>query len=335
MSRMSDVRILVVGLGSVGRRHLNNFLGLGVPVSACSSGKGALGHVDLPGDVVVHRDLAGALADRPTAVVVATPSALHLPVALAAARAGAHLLIEKPVADTLDGVDALRAEIERRRLIALLGFQFRFHPSLRQIRRWIVDGALGDIVSAQVHWGEYLPDMHPWEDYRTGYAARRDLGGGVLRTFCHPFDYLRWWFGDVSDVAATAGRVDPFGLDVETSVDVNLVFRRGAHAHVHLNFVQRPMEHTVRIVGTGGTATWSQADHTARRYDVQRGEWEVVAPPDGFERNTMFVAEAKHMLACLHGEDEPLCTFSDGVAALEVALRADALLPSAAHMGVA
>src|SRR5262249_38276429 len=150
----------------------------------------------------VEHDLSTALARKPIAVIISNPSSLHMNVALAAARAGAHLLIEKPLSHDLNSVATLEHLVAAQRLVAQVGFQFRFNPGLRQIKTWIDSGAIGRPVSAQVHWGEYLPGMHPWEDYRLGYAARSDLGGGVLLTLSHPFDYLRWLLGDVSHVSA-------------------------------------------------------------------------------------------------------------------------------------
>src|SRR5262245_26252096 len=100
--------ILIVGLGSVGRRHLSNLRALGwTNVRACRSGRATLPAADLPADVPVDHDLDEALAHRPVAVIIATPTSLHMSGALAAARAGAHLLIEKPVSHSLDGTDAL------------------------------------------------------------------------------------------------------------------------------------------------------------------------------------------------------------------------------------
>jgi predicted dehydrogenase len=311
--------ILIVGLGSVGRRHLANLQLLGwTDVRVLRSGLATLPDADLSGVPVVTR-LEEALDPAPLAVVVATPTALHLPIALAAARAGAHLLIEKPVSHNLQGLDALSAEVSQRDLQVLVGYQFRFHPGLQQLKSWIDTGAIGDVVSAQVHWGEYLPDMHPWEDYRGGYAARADLGGGVLLTLCHPFDYLRWLLGEIDAVTAVAARRNPLGVAVDTCADVSLEFASGASGHVHLNFIQRPAEHHITFVGTTGTVTWNQGDHTARLFTAASGQWQASPPPVGFERNSMFLDEMRHFLACIHGDASSRCDLADAIASLLVA----------------
>jgi predicted dehydrogenase len=314
--------ILIVGLGSIGRRHLANLRALGwTRIRAVRSRASSWDDSEL-GDLPVDRDLSAALSRRPLGVIVSNPSALHVAVALEAARAGAHVLIEKPLSDDLQGVAELESVVAARRLHALVGFQFRYNPGLRHIRTWLRAGAIGSVVSAQVHWGEYLPDVHPWEDYRAGYAARPELGGGVLLTLSHPFDYLRWLLGDIAHEATIESRRDSLGLAVDTCVDVTARFASGASAHVHLNFVERPRNHRLTLIGTEGTLTWNDSDSAARRFDVDSRRWETVPPPEGFERNWMFRDEMRHFLACVRGDEQPICTIADGRAALEMAVAA-------------
>jgi predicted dehydrogenase len=314
--------ILIAGLGSIGRRHLSNLRELGWKhIRLYRTGRSTLPDHELSGYEVDH-DLQGALSRRPLAVVVSNPTSLHVPLALAAARAGCHLFIEKPLSDSFEAVAELDSEVAGRGLTALVGFQFRFNPGLRQIRAWLRDGAVGTIVAVQAHYGEYLPDMHPWEDYRLGYAARADLGGGALLTLCHPFDYLRWLIGDIDGVSASESRRDSLGLSVETCVDVTARFACGASADVHLDFVERPQSHQITIIGTEGTISWSQDDSAAHRYCAASRRWETVLVPAAFERNWMFLDEMRHSLACLRGHEEPRCTLADGRAALAVALAA-------------
>jgi len=313
--------ILVAGVGSVGRRHVGNLLALGAgPVRLFRSGRGEPlpeAYARLP----VDSDLETALARAPRAVVVSNPTALHVPVGLAAARAGCHLLIEKPVSHSLEGVSELAREVGARGAICLVGFQFRFHPGLRQVAEWLAEGAIGPVVSAHVEWGEFLPDWHPGEDYRQGYSARQQLGGGVVLTLCHPFDTLRWLLGEVVTVSAETGRLSALELDVEDVAQVTLRFRSGAIGSVSLDYVQRPRRHALRIVGRHGQVRWDAAYGAARL--GRPGRDDVVFTPDpAFERNTMFVEELRHFLDCVSGEAEPLCTLEDGTRALCIALAA-------------
>ena len=313
---------LVAGSGSIGRRHLENLRRLGRDGARRSTGRGAATPAAPVVEAPEEFDLARALAARPRAVLVCNPSALHLETALAAVRAGAHVLVEKPLSHSLDGVEELATEVSRRGLVALVGFQYRFHPGLRRVKEWLEDGAVGQVVSARVHWGEDLASWHPGEDWRAGYAARADLGGGVVRTLCHPFDYLRWLLGEVESVSAAGlaprARVSTW----RTPPTCHVRLASGALATVALDYVQRPRAHGLEIVGTRGRIRWADDDGSAYLHDARRDRVTPFFPVPGFSRNSMFLDEMRHFLACVKGREAPQCTLEDGRAALEIAVGA-------------
>ncbi len=318
------MRFLIAGLGSIGRRHLRNLLALGQrDIVLYRTHRSTLPDDELA-DFPTETDLGRALARyRPDAVIVANPTALHLEVAIPAARAGAHLLLEKPIAHDLQGVDALRQAVAERGVRVLVGFQFRFHPTLRQVKAWLDEGAIGRPLFVRAHWGEYLPAWHPWEDYRQSYAARADLGGGVVRTLCHPLDYLRFLLGEAEVAwAATAHLSDLELQGVEDTAEIALRFAGGALGSVHLNYHQRPPAHWLEVLGTAGTIRWDYPTGEARLWRATTERWEVASLPEGWERNSMFLAEMEHFLTVVRGEAEPVCTLEDGVRALELALAA-------------
>ena len=311
---------LVAGSGSIGRRHLGNLRHLGeagVTLYRTGLRDPAAPPVHAPAEF----ELEAALARQPLAVLVCNPTAHHLELALAAARAGAHLLIEKPLADSLEGTAELGHEVRARELVALVGFQYRFHPALREVKRWLEERAIGEVVSGSVRWGEHLPSWHPGEDWRASYAARADLGGGAIRTLCHPFDYLRWLLGEADWVTAEVSN-QVLGLDVEDAAVVVLRFASGAMVSVSLDYMQRPRDHRLELVGTHGRIAWSDADGAAHLLLQDSARVTTFRPPPEFSRNTMFVEEMRHFLECLAGRARPVCQLADGVAALEIAVAA-------------
>lgn len=313
------MKFLIAGLGSIGRRHLRNLLALGQQdILLYRSGRATLPDAELDG-FPVETDLQAALAHQPDAVIVSNPTALHLEVAIPAARAGCHLLLEKPISHTLERVAELEQACAASGSRVLTGFQFRFNPGLEKIEDLLNAGTIGRVVSCQAHWGEYLPNWHPWEDYRHSYSARPDLGGGVVLTLCHPLDYLRGLLGEVTAVSALTGSQGGLGLSVEDSAIIGLQFASGALGGVHLDYIQQPAAHRLELIGTTGTLRW---DNTDSAVDVLRpGQpQERYAAPAGFERNTMFVDMMEHFIAVLRGETEPRCNLTDGRRALEIAL---------------
>jgi predicted dehydrogenase len=183
----------------------------------------------------------------------------------------------------------------------------------------ISSGELGNVVSFRVNWGEYLPNWHPWEDYKKSYAARADLGGGVTLTLCHPFDYLRWLFSDeVSKLWAFTSTSAEIAVEVDAVAEVGLHFKKGAVGTVHLDYLQRPGSHTLEITCTKGRLLWDNATAQLRCYRVEDENWQQYDPPIGFERNWLFIEEMKAFLALVRGEIESPCTLNDGINALEI-----------------
>lgn len=326
------MRFLIAGLGSIGRRHLRNLVALGErDIVLYRTHQSSLPDDELSA-FPVETDLGAALARRPKAVIISNPTSLHLQVAIPAAQAGCHLLLEKPLSHSLQGIDELLAAVQLGGGQALIGFQFRFHPGLQTISRLLREGAIGRPLTAHAHWGEYLPGWHPWEDYRRGYSARRDLGGGVILTLSHPLDYLRWLIGDVQAIWAFAGSLSDLNLEVEDTAEIGLRFADGTLGSVHLDYHQRPPAHNLLITGTRGTIRWDNADGAVQLYQAgdspesqasdPRAAWRTFPAPPDFERNHLFLAEMRHFLQVVRGEAKPLCTLEDGIQALRLALSA-------------
>lgn len=314
------MKILIAGFGSIGRRHFQNLLSLGErDILFYRSGRSTLPDDELKG-YPVETDLQAALSHRPQAVIVANPTALHLDVAIPAAEAGCSLLLEKPLSHNLEGISELQAAVQRSGARVLVGYQFRFHPGLRRVQQLLSDGAIGRPLSVHAHWGEYLPGWHPWEDYRRGYSARQDLGGGVVLTLCHPLDYLRWLLGEVSSLWAFTGQLGDLELSVEDTAEIGLRFVSGALGSLHLDYCQRPPSHRLEVVGTQGTIRWDNSDGTVHHYCAGQDQWNHFTVPPGFERNTLFLDQMRHFLALARGEAAPLCTLDDGLQALRLAL---------------
>ncbi len=327
------MKFLIAGLGSIGRRHLRNLRLLGEQdIILYRTHTATLPDDELEG-YPIETDISRAMAHKPDAVIVSNPTARHLEVAMPATEAGCAVLLEKPVCNTFDGLDRLAASAKKFGSRILVGFQFRFHPTLQKASEFIKNGNLGDILTVHAHWGEYLPNWHPWEDYRRSYAARSDLGGGVIGTLTHPLDYVRWLVGDVEAIWSFNGHISPLEMDVEDAAEIGLRLENKAIGSVHVNYFQRPPMHRLEIVGTKGTLYWENSDGILNLFKMS-GEFGMVdgnpsnlvkeqfKPPVDFERNVMFLEEMRHFVSLARGECAPLCTLEDGVTALRMVLAA-------------
>jgi predicted dehydrogenase len=317
--------ILIAGLGSAGRRHLANLRSLGCSrfVFYRTFRATVPNEPDVdPKDVT--DDLQEALSRRPRAAIVANPTALHMDVALAAAEAGCHLFIEKPLSHTAEHCAELADLVERNKLVTMIGCQFRFHPLLISLRAQLHSGRIGDVFGARAEWGEYLPDWHPYEDHRQSYSARTDLGGGAILTLIHPIDYLMWMFGKMQCTVARTRDVPCLETAATDDwAEILLKFHNGATGSVHLDFVQKPPVHRLQVWGNRGRALWDYHAGTLE-WTATDGHSAVERVPAGFERNAMFVDEMREFLAAVAAGRDSAIPLADGIAALEVALAAKA-----------
>lgn len=350
------MKFLIAGFGSIGRRHFRNLLALGEgDILFYRTGRGTLPDDELRG-FPVENELSAALAHRPDCVIIANPTALHLDVAIPAARQGCHLLLEKPVSHSLERIDELQAAVESGGGQVLVAYQYRFHPGLQLVKRLLsplpsplfpsplspaplIPNFSVRPLSFRAHWGEYLPGWHPWENYREGYSARANLGGGVILTLSHPFDYLRWLFGEVEALWAFNARLSDLDMDVEDTAEIGLRYQSNVLGSLHLDYNQRPPANWLEIIASQGTLRWDNADGAVRLWAAEDGStdsprgatgWQVFPPPENFERNDLFLAETRHFLALARGQAQPACSLSDGVKALKLALSAlhGSLLPN-------
>ena len=329
----------MIGLGGVGQRHLRNLrtlFGDEIEISAFR----VRNRPDVLTDTLqlevgadlasrwglasVYHDLAEALADAPDVAYVCNPSGFHIRTALAAAEAGCHLFIEKPLSHTWQGVEELISVIERKGLVGFVGYQMRFHPCLRRVRELLAANAIGRPLAVRAQVGEYLPGWHRYEDYRQMYAARRDQGGGVVLSQIHEMDYLFSLFGTPRRLFAVGGQLSSLEVDVDDVASILMEFEIDGHvmpAHLHQDFVQRPSRRSLQIVGDAGSIELDFVGLTVTQFGAN-GAIAAEDSFEGFARNQLFIDEMRHFFACVHGDAVPLVSLRDGAQSLRMALAA-------------
>jgi glutamate-1-semialdehyde aminotransferase/spore coat polysaccharide biosynthesis protein SpsF (cytidylyltransferase family)/predicted dehydrogenase len=302
MSSISDwvgYRALVVGCGSIGRRHARNLKSLGVrQLGFCDTSPEALKQCreELNGETFA--DYGEALRKfRPDLALICTPPVYHVEEALAALQAHAHVFIEKPLSHESSGIQALIAEARHHDRNVQIGYNMRFHPGLKILKELIDSGKIGRVLWLSVEAGQYLPDWRPWQHYRASYSARHELGGGIILDGSHELDYICWLLGRPTEVTCRAEHLSSLDVDVEDSAWIYLSFPERRRAELHLDFVQRAYTRTCKVVGETGTALWDFSLQEVRWFSAQRQSWNSI--PYVFEANDMYVAEMVHFLKSL------------------------------------
>ena len=313
--------VLIVGLGSIGERHLRCFQATGrVIASVCEIDPELRGRIARQYGVDrAYADLETALGDGDfDTAVIATPAHLHVPMATRAANHGVNLLIEKPLSTSLDGVEQLQKLIRRRGLIVAMGYVLRCHPSLAAMRSALESGRFGRPVQLIIQGGQHFPTYRP--AYRDTYYVDRATGGGAIQdALTHMINAAQWMIGPADRVVADAAHKVLPGVEVEDTVGM-----LSRHGEVFGSFVmnqhQAPNELTMTVVCTQGTVRWQL--HRNRWCWMEKPEepWQEESAGD-LERDTMFIAQADAFLDAVDGNSPPLCTLGEGVDTLR-AMRA-------------
>ncbi len=314
--------ILICGLGSAGQRHLRHFRELGVPrIDAFSTGKGTLKQSGAALPDAVFGSLEEAISQRPQAVVVANPTALHVETARVVLAGGAHVFIEKPISHTLTGCEELLRDGHLKRLVIAVGCNLRFHPLLLKLREVVSTGNLGRPVLAQAHFGGWLPDWHPWEDYRLGYAARKELGGGSLLTHIHEIDYLIWLFGKAVDAVGFCFRGKVLETDVDEAAVGMIRHASGTLSNVSLSLCQKPQTRTLQVAFEKGRAEMDWMKGFLGVYSHE-GAMKAYHTAEGFSWEETYLKQGQAFETVVTGgTSRELCTGEEAVEDLGVVLR--------------
>jgi len=315
MSSISDwvgYRALVVGCGSIGRRHARNLKSLGVRnLGLCDTSPETLKQCrdELGGEIFGEYNEA-LQKFKPDIVLICTPPVCHVEEALAALEAQAHVFIEKPLSHESGGIQALIAEARRHDRIVQIGYNMRFHPGLKILKELIDTGKIGRVLWLNVEAGQYLPDWRPWQHYRESYSARQELGGGIILDGSHELDYICWLLGRPTEVTCRAEHLSSLDVDVEDSAWIYLSFPERRRAELHLDFVQRAYTWSCKVVGEAGTALWDFNLQEVRWFFAEKLEWNSI--PYKFETNDMYLAEMVHFLESLGSKTGPMVDLEQG-----------------------
>jgi predicted dehydrogenase len=310
---------LIVGVGSIGERHVRCFQATQrADVSVCDTNDALLRTIaERYGIQTAFRDFDEALTSPFDAVVIATPAHLHVPMAIQAAQAGCHLLVEKPLGVDFAGVDELLAVLKNTQKQAMLAYVLRSHPALSAMRNAIQAGRFGEPLHLYATCGQNFPTYRP--AYRDIYYRDRATGGGAVQdALTHIINAAEWLIGPVDRLVADAAHQSLRGVAVEDTV--NVLARHGrVLASFAYNQHQAPNELTITVVCARGTA----------RFEYHLARWSWMTTPDtpwdhesldGLERDTIFMRQAATFLEVLDGTQSPPCTVADAIGTLRANL---------------
>ena len=306
----------IIGLGSIGQRHLclAKELRPKLNIIAMRSGMGKKVEEEKLLNAVVN-SLDEAIDCGIEAAIIASPAVYHIQQANELMARGIHVLIEKPLSHSLNNINELLEVQKKSKTVGLVGYCLRYNLGALTFKDMMINKKTGQILHVQVDCGSYLPDWRKGQDYRQSVSAKSDLGGGVLLELSHELDYIRWFFGEMKIVSAKIQNSGTLDIDVEDSADMIFESGKGYPVSVHLDFNSRSIRRKCIARCSNGDLIW---DNIANKVIWQPVEGLEEVETYQNDRNYVYKEQLSHFFNCIENEELPSVSIRDGIAVLHM-----------------
>jgi len=292
------MKILIIGAGSIGIRHLTNLKGLGYTVIVVDEMKEAREAALWNGASRALPSLDRALAESPEAAFICTYSNNHITPSIECAKAGCHLLIEKPLSTTLEGISRLSGIVSQKKLITFIGCNMRFHPAIRKLKALLETGTIvGKPLWTDMEFGFYLPFAK--KNYTSSYMASRKLSGGVIFDVIHELDYALWLFGDAKKVFCSISSLSPIRIRNYDTAEMIIDHKSGMRTRIHVDYLQHTYTRRCKIVGDKGTMFWDFNTQKISCFSANRKKQKHIPMKTELIHNKMFIDEIRYFFDCI------------------------------------
>lgn len=317
------MHVLIIGSGSIGRRHADSLKLLDSNVSFTflrrRNSKNKPG-IDLDG--MVEYELSAALEAKPDIAIVATPSSTHVQSIIPLLEAQIPCYIEKPLVTSFRDIELIERYIgsESKLPTTHMGCNLRFMPSLIRLRNELKAGVIGNPVRATLDVGQWLPDWRPLHDYRMSYSASSSLGGGVIFDLVHELDMARWLFGEFTQIQAIAGKRSNLEIESEDVACIGLAGKTTPLVNIGLDYVSRLPTRRYCIVGESGNLVWDLREKQLI-IETTSGAKILNNKPEHFDIKTTYPAAMKEFLHCINANVSTTQDIHEGIATATLALQ--------------
>ena len=290
--------IIIIGGGSIGQRHIKNLHSLGFNNIYCLKRK-ADADFEKKFEVNVITSYHEVDAISPWAVFICNPTSLHIESLQHSVNSAAHIFMEKPLIHDKKGLKKAREILNNYNHVFLIGFMMRFHPLVKEIKKILDTESLGKVYSARLEFGSFLPYWHPYEDHKISYAARKELGGGVINTITHELDLAQYFFGDPDSVKAHKMNIGKLDIDVEELFEGILIYKDKL-VSLHLDYLQKDYDRRISILCDEGSIRWNWHDNEVI---VKKHKEETqVIPLHNFDVNQLYIDELKSFFTLIENK---------------------------------
>mgnify|MGYP001301762843 CR=1 FL=1 len=312
--------VLIVGLGSIGKKHLKQLREITSDLEIVALRRNGSSSLRYEGLNHLVSNLEEALSFSPTVAILCNPASKHIEIASALVKEGVNILIEKPISNSVQGVKELIDLSRQNKCKLMVGYNLRFSDSLIFFRNEIHKNLIGKLLSIRSEVGQHLSTWRPNSDYTQSVSAQKSLGGGVLLELSHEIDYLKWIFGSISQVFGHVSKVSSLKIDVEDVVHAIVKFNdndicSNLTANLSLDFVRQDPIRQCIVVGEEGTLKWNAINDEVLVY--RNDKWELIYKSKQ-EPDYSYTNELLHFINCIEMNKEPSITGQSALDTLHV-----------------
>ena len=322
---MKNIKLFVVGAGSIGKRHIKNAISIGInPDNIISLDKrdDRIEEVKKLGVKKTYKDFDKALREDFNAAIICSPTSMHIEQSIKLAGKKKHLLIEKPLDSKLDGADELLKISKSNNLTVMIAYIFRFSPAVKFIKKKLSENIIGKILYFRGEFSEYLPDWHPYEDYRTFYMASKEQGGGSILDQCHIMDLSHHLIGEFASVIAINKKISNLEIKADDISELIVHHKNGVVSSIHTDIFGRQHKKGIEIKGELGNIIWDFYKNEVTVYTSEDKKVEIYDQFNG-DFNECYIEELKTFIETFTEKKDSLIPLEHGIDTMKLILASE------------
>lgn len=319
------MKFLVIGLGSIGKRHIKNLISLGIKkenITGFDPRRDRVDEVKKIGLSFFIEDLKKIKKKYFDGAFICSPTSLHIKQAVILAEKGINLFIEKPLDNKLTNLNRLFFLKDKYKLKILITYPFRFSQHGLKFKELVKSNILGQPLFFRGEFSEYLPDWHPWESYRSFYMAEKKMGGGSILDQSHILDMAHFIFGDFQEVIGCFNsKISTLKVNSDDIAEIILRTKSGITGSIHQDMFGRKHKKFMEVYCENGNILWDVYKFSVSVYNAKLKKTKIYSFKN--DHNIMYLNQTKHIFNIIKKKETPRITLNDGAHTLKTILTSE------------
>ena len=244
--------------------------------------------------------------------IISNPISKHITSAISLAKKKVNLLIEKPLSHNFNKIKLLNKIVKKNKILVRVGYQLRYHPGIKKLKSIIKTNKLGEPISGLFYFGEYLPNMHFYEDYKKTHMAIKKQGGGAINCLSHQVDLIYHLLGEPKKIVSFQNKVSSLEIDVEDNLHAIFTYKKKRNFTLNINFLKSPPRNFIFLEFQKGSVEW---DYTKKYMLVHNFKTNKVSKKNFFKfnRNDMFKEQNVEIINSIINKKKSNMSFEESI----------------------